>query len=438
MTIAGQTALAEGPDRQATEIKRIVISSIVGTAVEWYDFLIYGTASALVFNKLFFPLSDPALGTVAAFGTYGVGFFARPLGAAIFGHFGDRVGRKAMLAMTIVIMGVGTFLIGLLPTYSQIGVAAPVLLVLLRLLQGIGLGGEWGGAVLMVVENAPDKNRGLVGSMVQMGYPIGNLAAIGALALLGRLPETSFLAWGWRIPFLVSILLAGIGLYIRLQLEETPVFRDLEAKKGTVRLPVIEVITRHPRAFFTAVGLKLSEISYVSIAGVFVISYVTGKLGLPRSLILNALLITAVVALLAIPFFGWLSDRIGRKTMFYASCLFAAVFAFPMFWLFDTKDALSITLTVIVAITFGQIIGFGVGAPWYSELFTARLRYSGASLGFQIGAAISGGLTPFAAATFLAWTGGATWPISIYLIVLAILTFIATLAAPETAGKALK
>ncbi len=438
MSIVRQVPVAESPGGATTRINPIVISSIVGTAVEWYDFLIYGTASALVFNKLFFPLSNPALGTIAAFGSYGVGFLARPLGAAIFGHFGDRVGRKAMLALTIVIMGVGTFLIGLLPTYGQIGILAPVLLVVLRLLQGIGLGGEWAGAVLMVVENAPVKNRGLLGAMVQLGYPIGNLAAIGALALLARLPEADFLAWGWRIPFLISILIAGVGLYIRMRLEETPVFRELEAKKATARLPLIEVLTVHPRAFFTAVGLKLSEISYVSIAGVFAISYVTATLSLPRSLILNALLLSAVLGLAAIPLFGWLSDRIGRKPMFYASCVFAIVFAFPMFWLLDTRDPLTITLTVIAAIIFGQIIGFGVGAPWYSELFAARLRYSGASLGFQIGAAISGGLTPFAAATFMAWSGGATWPISIYLIVLALLTLIATMAAPETAGKPLK
>jgi MFS transporter, MHS family, shikimate and dehydroshikimate transport protein len=438
MSIVGRVPLAESPDEQTSEIKRIVVSSIVGTAVEWYDFLIYGTASALVFNKLFFPLSNPTLGTIAAFGTYGVGFLARPLGAAIFGHFGDRVGRKAMLAMTIVIMGLGTFLVGLLPTYSQVGILAPVLLVLLRLLQGIGLGGEWAGAVLMVVENAPARSRGFLGSMVQLGYPIGNLAAIGALALLSQLPETDFLAWGWRIPFLISILLAGVGLYIRMQLEETPVFREIEAKKAMARLPLVEVLTEHRRSFFTAVGLKLSEISYVSIAGVFAISYVTGKLAMPRSVILNAILVSAVVALLAIPVFGWLSDRIGRKTMFYASCVFAVAFAFPMFWLLNTKDPLTITLTVIAAIIFGQIVGFSVGAPWYSELFAARLRYSGASLGFQIGAAISGGLTPFAAATFMAWTAGATWPISVYLIVLALITFVATTAAPETAGKPLK
>src|SRR5271156_2411006 len=325
MSIAGQVPLVDSQDAQTTEMKRILVSSVIGTAVEWYDFLIYGIASALVFNKLFFPLSDPALGTIAAFGTYGVGFLARPLGSAIFGHFGDRVGRKAMLAITIVIMGLGTFLIGLLPTYSQVGLLAPVLLVLLRLLQGIGLGGEWGGAVLMVVENAPTRSRGFLGSMVQLGYPIGNLTAIGALALLSQLPEADFLAWGWRIPFLISILLAGVGLYIRMQLEETPIFREIEAKKAIARLPLVEVLTEHRRSFFTAVGLKLSEISYGSIAGIFAISYVTGKLGLPRSVILNALLLSAVVALVAIPLFGWLSDRVGRKTMFYASCLFAIV-----------------------------------------------------------------------------------------------------------------
>lgn len=430
--------IAENSAEKKSDVKRVLVSSIIGTAAEWYDFLIYGASSALVFNKLFFPMSDPALGTVAAFGTYGVGFFARPVGAAIFGHFGDRVGRKTMLAITIVIMGLGTFLIGLLPTYKEIGVLAPILLVILRLFQGIGLGGEWAGAVLMVVENAPDKNRGLLGSMVQLGYPLGNLAAIGALALCSRLPEADFLAWGWRIPFLISIFMAGIGFYIRMQLEETPVFREIEAKNQVAQLPLVEVLTHHRRPFFTAIGLKLSEISYVSIAGVFSISYVTSNLGLSKGVILNALLLASAIALIAIPLFGWLSDRIGRKTMFYASSAFAIAFAFPLFWFLDTKDVFVITAAIVAAIVFGQMIGFGVGAPWYSELFTGRLRYSGASLGFQIGAAISGGLTPFAAASFLAWTNGATWPISIYLIVLGCISLAATIAAPETAGKPLK
>ena len=436
MSNAELISLVDSQSTNATEIKRVVASSVIGTAVEWYDFLIYGTATALVFNKLFFPLSDPALSTIAAFGTYAVGFLARPLGAAIFGHFGDRIGRKAMLAMTIVIMGLGTFLVGLLPTYDQIGIAAPVLLVLLRLLQGIGLGGEWGGAVLMVVENSPARSRGLLGSMVQLGWPIGNLAAIGMFAALSQVPESDFLAWAWRIPFLISILLVGVGLYIRLQLEETPAFRDIEAKRDVSKVPLLEIVSQHRRTFFTAIGLKLSEVTYAIVAGVFAISYVTGTLGLPRNVIINAIFLAAVVALAMIPVFGWLSDRIGRKGMFYASCLFAMAFAFPLFWLLDTKDPLIIMLTIVAAITFGQMIGFAVGAPWYSELFTARLRYSGASLGFQIGAAIAG-LTPFAAASLMAWTGGATWPISVYLMVIAAVTFIATRVAPETASKAL-
>ncbi|OKO69739.1 MFS transporter [Bradyrhizobium sp. NAS96.2] len=436
MSIVEPASFTEGAAASTTEIKRVVLSSVIGTAVEWYDFLIYGTATALVFNKLFFPLSDPGLSTLAAFGTYAVGFLARPLGAAIFGHYGDRIGRKTMLATTIVIMGLGTFLIGLLPTYDQIGIAAPVLLVVLRLLQGIGLGGEWGGAVLMVVESASTRNRGVLGSMVQIGWPIGNLAAIGIFAALSQVPESAFLAWAWRIPFLISIVLVGIGLYIRLQLHETPVFREIVAKNEVVKIPLAEILACHRRSFFTAIGLKLSEVTYAIVAGVFSISYVTNNLALPRSVIINAIFLAAVVALPMIPVFGWLSDRIGRKGMFYASCLFSIAFAFPMFWLLDTKDPFTITLTIVVAITFGQMIGFAVGPSWYSELFAARLRYSGASLGFQIGAAI-GGLTPFAATAFMVWTGGATWLISAYLMVVAAITWLAAAVAPETARKPL-
>src|SRR4051812_17171915 len=241
MTVAEGFSTASVPD-DAANLRRIVWSSVIGTAVEWYDFLIYGAATALVFNKVFFAAGDPALATIAAFGTYAVGFLARPLGAAIFGHFGDKVGRKAMLAITIIIMGLGTFLIGLLPTYEQIGVAAPVLLVVLRFLQGIGLGGEWGGAVLMVVENAPVEKRGMFGSMVQIGNPIGNLAAIGMFALMSQLSEANFMSWGWRIPFLISILLVGVGLYIRMRMEETPAFREVKAANQLAKMPVAEVL----------------------------------------------------------------------------------------------------------------------------------------------------------------------------------------------------
>lgn len=419
-------------------MRRIIWSSVIGTAVEWYDFLIYAAASALVFNKLFFPSLDPAIGTIAAFGTYAVGFFARPLGGVIFGHFGDRVGRKAMLAATIVLMGLGTFLIGLLPTYEQIGIAAPILLVLLRFLQGIGIGGEWAGAVLMVVENAPVKRRGLMGSIVQIGNPIGNLAAVGVFALVAQLPEPEFMSWGWRLPFLVSIVLVAVGMYIRLSLHETPAFQELQKKKEVVRVPLFEILTHHRRAFFVAVGLKLSEISYASIAGVFAISYATQTLKMPRATIFNGVLLASALALFSIPLFGWLSDKLGRKTLCYAACIFAIAFAFPFFSMLQTRDPWVVGLAIVLAITFGQMIMFGIGASWYSELFSAKLRYSGASLGFQLGAAISGGLTPFAAASLVAWSGGATWPVSVFLIALALLTLIAALFAEETAGKPLK
>jgi MFS transporter, MHS family, shikimate and dehydroshikimate transport protein len=437
MAIAEPVDIEVIPDTATVSLRRIVWSSVIGTAVEWYDFLIYGAATALVFNKIFFPAGDAALATIAAFGTYAVGFLARPLGAAIFGHYGDRVGRKAMLAVTIIVMGLGTFLIGLLPTYQQIGIAAPVLLVGLRFLQGIGLGGEWGGAVLMVVENCPTERRGLLGSMVQIGNPVGNLAAIGMFALVGRLPEADFLTWGWRIPFLISVLLVGVGLYIRLSMEETSAFMKVKAKNEVAKLPLVEIFRHHRRPFFTAVGLKISEIAYASIGGVFVMSYATANLGLSRALVLNGPFASSLAALFAIPVFGWLSDKFGRKRMFYSSCLFSALFAFPFFWLLDTRDPAIVVLAIVIAISFGQMVMFGIGAPWYSELFTARLRYSGASLGFQVGAALSGGLSPLIAASLLAWSGGKTWPVSLFLIACATITAIATYAAPEMANKEL-
>ncbi len=427
-------------DRDAvsdSDRRQIVWSSVIGTTVEWYDFLIYGTASALVFSKLFFPSFDPLVGTIAAFGSYAVGFLARPLGGVIFGHFGDKVGRKAMLSLTIIIMGLGTFLIGCLPTYAQIGIWAPILLVALRLVQGIGIGGEWGGAVLMVVESVPPGRRGFFGSLVQLGYPLGVVTSIGAFALAGLLPEAEFLAWGWRLPFLASALLVAVGLFIRLRLHETPSFRRVKQRAATAKLPVMEILTEHPRTFLKAVGLKVSEIAYVSIVTVFSIAYVTGPLGLPRSVILNGILIAAVIELFTLPLFGWLSDRYGRRPLFVAACLFSIAFAFPLFTLLDTRDPTIITLTVAVALSFGQGIMFGTGAAWMSELFEARLRYSGASLGFQVGAALSGGFTPLIAAALLTWSAGATWPISVYLIALACVTLLATLAAPETARRAI-
>lgn len=417
-------------------IKQVVWSSVLGTAVEWYDFLIYGTAAALLFNKLFFPTFTPAIGTIAAFGSSAVGFVARPLGGAIFGHFGDRIGRKAMLTMTILIMGLGTFLIGCLPTYRQIGIVSPLSLVLLRLLQGIGMGGEWGGAVLMVIETVPNDRRGYYGSLVQLGLPIGVITSTGVFALLSKLPEAELLRWGWRVPFLLSAILVGIGLFIRLRLSETPAFRQVQARHEVAKIPLLEIFTKQQRTFLVAVGLKLSEIAFFVVATVYSISYVTGPLGLHRSVVLNGLLVAAILEIFTIPAVGWLSDRYGRKPLYIAGCLFSMLLAFPIFWLFGTRNPAIIAMTIAAAASFGHGIMFGPEAAWVAELFASRLRYSGASVGFQVGAALSGGLTPVAAAALFGWSG-ATWPISLYLIALAGATLAATFAAPETARQQL-
>src|ERR1700722_3422627 len=273
------------PRSAEMQMSQIVWASVLGTVVEWFDFLIYGTAAALVFNKLFFPSLDPSAGTLAAFGSLAVGFVARPLGGAIFGHYGDRLGRKAMLTMTMLVMGLGTFLIGCLPTYGQIGIWAPILLVVLRLLQGIGIGGEWGGAVLMVIEHAPVSRRGLFGSLVQIGFPAGIATSTAAFLLLSNLPADDFLSWGWRLPFLASAILVVIGLFVRLRLAETPAFERIKERAALARMPLVEVVAKQPRNFLIAIGLKISEVAWVYVLTVFSIVYATGTLGLSRMLI---------------------------------------------------------------------------------------------------------------------------------------------------------
>ena len=418
------------PETLPVDIRRILWSSVIGASIEWYDFLVYAAATALVFNQLFFPTLNAHLGSIAAFGAYAAGFLARPVGALIFGHFGDRIGRKPMLITTMLIMGAGTFLIGLLPTYYQVGIAAPVLLVVLRLLQGIGLGGEWAAAVLMVFENAPAERRGLMSSMVQMGNPIGHIMVSGLFSIVALLPEPVFLAWGWRVPFLVSIVVVGVGLFIRLKLDETPSYLEVRRTGRIAKIPIVEVIRRYPRSFLTAVGLKISDIAYATIGGIFVIAYVTRHLGLSRELALSAVLFANLTALAFIPLFGWLSDQVGRRPMFYAGCLFCGAFAFPLFWLLDTRDPALIILTVTLIICFGEMLMFSVGASWYAELFDARVRYTGISFGFQVGSTISGGLTPLIAESLLRPTNVATWPISLYLISCACVTAFAAWAAP--------
>jgi len=424
-----------GADRASpANLRHIVLASVLGTTVEWYDFLIYGVGAALVFNKLFFPSFDPLVGTLAAFGSYAVGFVARPLGGAIFGHYGDRLGRKAMLTLTMIIMGGGTFLIGLLPTYEQIGIFAPVLLIFLRLLQGIGIGGEWGGAVLMVIESGDPKRRGFLGSLVQVGFPLGMVLATIVFAAVSKLPESDFLAWGWRVPFLISFVLVGVGMFVRLKLVETPKFRELQNHDEVAEMPIFDVLRRDWKNFLIAVGLKLTEVAWVYILTVFIVFYAASRLGLSRSIILDAVLYAALLELITIPLFGILSDKIGRKPMYAAGAIFSALLAFPLFALLDTKDTLTITLTIAVVMSLTHALMFGPQAAFLPELFGTKVRYSGASLGCQVSAAISGGFAPLIATGLLTWENG-TRSISLYLVGLAAVTLLAVIASKETAFR---
>lgn len=420
----------------ATNMKTVVFASCIGTVIEWYDFLIYGTAAALVFNKLFFPNVDPFLGTLASFGGYAVGFFARPLGGALFGHFGDRLGRKSMLIITMLVMGLGTFLIGCLPTYAEIGVWAPVLLIALRLVQGIGLGGEWGGASLLVLEHAPAGKRGFYGSLVQIGFPLGLVLASVAFALVSKLSEADFLSWGWRLPFISSVILVILGAIIRSKVMESPVFEQIKTQKKLVNYPVLEAITRDPRSFLSAIGLKLSEVSWVYMLTVFVVFYATTKLGLPKKLMLDAVLVGALLELVTVPLFGLMCDKIGRRPMYILGSIITMVIAFPVFWLLETKDPTIIVATIAIAMSLGHGMMFAPESAYFPELFGANVRYSGASFGFQASAAIGGGLTPLAAALLTNYMGG-TAGVSVLLIVLAVITLIAALNARETKNEPL-
>jgi MFS transporter, MHS family, shikimate and dehydroshikimate transport protein len=430
------TAAAPGTATQPIRINAIVFASCLGTIVEWYDFLIYATAAALVFNKAFFPTFDPLAGTLAALGSYAVGFLARPLGGALFGHFGDRLGRKSMLVLTLFIMGLSTFSIGLLPTYEKIGVLAPILLFALRIVQGIGLGGEWGGASLMVLEHAPADRRGFYTSFVQIGFPIGLVLATLVFALVAKMPDADFAAYGWRIPFLISIVLLVVGTFVRWRVPETPVFEGLKNRDAVARNPVVEAVTGSTKEFFIAVGLKLSEVSWVYMLTVFVVVYATTKLGLPKQMMLDAVMFAALVELISLPLFGMIADRVGRRPLFILGALFTIAYAFPLFWLIESKSTALIFIAIMIAMNFGHGMMFGIESCYFPELFGARVRYSGASFGFQVSAALGGGFSPIIATALVGYFGG-TSGVSVMMIVLALITLAAALAARETKGTSL-
>ena len=436
MTIASTIEPGRGAQKP-TAMAPIVVAGSIGTVIEWYDFLIYGTAAALVFNTLFFPKLDPLAGTLASLATYAVGFFARPVGGILFGHFGDRIGRKTSLIITMLVMALGTFAVGLLPTYNQIGIWAPATLVILRLVQGLALGGEWGGASLMVIEHAPSHRRGLFGSLVQLGFPLGLVTSYGVFTLAtSAIAPDAFLIWGWRIPFLLSVVLLVVGWFVRSRLPETPVFEDIRRRGEIAANPISETIFGNWKNLVIAVGLKISEVSWVYILTVFVVIYGTTTLNLPKQLLLNAIFIASLIELITIPLFGLLADLWGRRSLYFIGTIFTAAFAFPLFWLLDTKNAALIVLTVAIALSFGHGTMFGIQSAYFPELFGTRVRYTGASFGFQLSAAIGGGLAPLIATALAAYMGG-TAGVSLVLIFLASITFLATLFARETRNDAL-
>ncbi len=420
-------------DQPATPIRRVVLASFIGTTIEWYDYFIYGTAAALVFNKLFFPSLDPFTGTIAAFGTFAVGFFARPIGGLVFGHYGDKLGRKTMLITTLVMMGVATFLIGCLPTHAAIGVAAPILLVVLRFIQGFGVGGEWGGAVLMAVEHGHQGRRGFYASWAQAGVPVGLLLATGIFSLLNaQLTDEQFIAWGWRVPFLIGILLLAVGLYIRLAILESPLFKKLQEEEPDRPAPIREVLRKHPRSILIAMGARFAENASFYIFTVFIYAYARDQLQLDRQVILNGILIASAAQFVAVPCFGALSDRVGRRPIYLFGAVFTALFAMPFFLLVNTQTPGLITLALVLAVAVGHAAMYGPQAAFFSELFGTRVRYSGVSLGYQLASPFAGGLAPIIAAVLIKWSSGNPWPVAVYLIITCLITITAIRFAKET------
>lgn len=410
--------------RSSKHYVTVGLASLMGTTIEWYDFFLYGTAAALIFNKIFFPNLDPLLGTLAAFGTYAVGFFARPFGGLLFGHFGDRVGRKSMLMITLFMMGVPTTLIGLIPTYYQIGIWAPVLLVLMRLIQGISIGGEWGGAVLMSIEHAPDGKKGLFGSLPQAGVGFGLLLSSLAMSWSSKLPEADLMSWGWRVPFLASSLLLLLGWYIRVRIAESPAFEKIKAEGKQVKLPALEVLKNHPGATLRVIGARLAEVTWFYTVATFTVFYATNHLGLPKPMILNAIVIGAASIILTIPFFGHLGDRIGQKWLYAFGTLCLMGFVFPYFHLLQEKTELSVWLAIIPALSIIYAVMYGPQSTLFAAQYPAEVRYSGISLAVQVSGAIGGGLAPIIATALLAANGGATDYLCFYLIGLAIVAFV--------------
>lgn len=411
--------------------RRVIVASCVGSALEWYDFFIYATAAGLVFGKLFFP-EFGGKGTLVALATFGVGFIARPFGGLFFGYLGDRIGRKPVLLITLMLVGIGTVLIGLLPTYEQIGFWAPLCLVLLRLVQGFGAGAEYTGAVIMLAEFAPRERRGFWCSFAPAGVGLGMLLASGAFWLVSKLPPDDFMSWGWRLPFLASIVMIAFGLYVRFRIDETPVFEKIAEKpEQKASNPILESVMKQPRNFLVVLGARLAENGFGYLFPVFGLSYAVNTLGFPKDASLFVLMTSYVVQISCVIGFAALSDRIGRRPVYLMGALFGCAIAFPFFWLLETRTFMaSIAAFWLAQMAVGMM--FGVQAAYFSELFGPARRFSGFAFARELGSLIAGGPAPALATALVSWASGSSWPVAIYAIVLGLLTALAVWMGPET------
>ncbi|MCV7366589.1 MFS transporter [Mycolicibacterium duvalii] len=416
------------PDR--TVLRRVALSSLLGTAIEYYDFLVYGTMSALVFGWVFFPEANPATATIAAFGTLAAGYVARPVGGILFGHFGDRLGRKAMLVVTMVLMGVASFLIGVLPTYAAIGVAAPVLLVTLRVIQGIAIGGEWGGATLMVTEHAEPHRRGFWNGVMQMGSPIGSLLSVAVVTVITLLPDEDFLSWGWRLPFLLSVLLLAIGVYVRLSISESPIFEATRGKPAPKSLPLVDVL-RRPRALVLACAVGIGPFALTALISTYMISYATA-IGYHRTDVMTALIFTSVTGLIAIPAFSALSDRFGRRAVIVTGAAGIVAYAWPFYALVDLRSQVWLTIAMVLAQIVQSMMYAPLGAL-FSEMFGTTVRYTGASMGYQLAALLGAGFTPLIASSLHAQQISRT-PLVLLAAGCGVVTIVAVWRLRETRG----
>jgi metabolite-proton symporter len=432
---AADAANYQFPESQhRVQLRRAVIASTIGTAIEWYDFFLYSTVTGLVFAKLFFPRSDPWVGTLEAFAIYAVGFIARPVGAAIFGHYGDRIGRRSTLIATLLLMGLATFAVALVPSYERIGIWGAVLLTILRFIQGVGVGGEWGGSVLLAMEwSRTNHSRGFIASWPQFGVPCGLFLANIAVLAFSQMSGEQFLAWGWRIPFLLSLILVAVGLYIRLGVLETPIFTKLMVEQKIERTPMIEVLKRHPKEILLSAFARMAEQAPFYIFTAFVFAYGTATLHMSRDFMLSAVLAASMLSFFSIPFCGALSDRIGRKKMYLIGVVTTGIFGFIYFGMLATGAAAIIFLAILVSLVPHDMM-YGPQAALIAESFPGRLRYSGASLGYQLASIIAGGPAPLIA-TWLFGTYHSSYPIAIYIAGCAVISFIATALMPDYTGK---